>query len=277
MRIMLSLAERKPSVDNRVLVPALAILSGTAAVIAPELFGALFALALFIYFRKHKERFVIFLLIYTPFEELILKMLPDASYAYVRFMWEGMLFVMMALMIIENLFLSRKWKRSPIDMLILMFLAVWFISNIENSSPVISSLPILKNIIRYIPLFYIIYNLKPDRKFLTRIIKIVILMAVVQSVICIGQAIEGDSLVEIFRPKDLVVGGELIRGPDIQLGSYHTRFTGSFARSNDLGNYLTFAICFTLGMYLKMGRKPRYVVAIMLMLIALFLSSSRIS
>lgn len=277
MRIMLSLAEQKPSVDNRVLLPVLAILIGTAAVFAPELFGALFALALFIYFWKHKERFVIFLLIYTPFEELILKMLPDASYAYVRFMWEGMLFVMMALMIFENLFLSRRWKHSPIDILALSFLGIWLVSTIDNSIPVISSLSVLKNIIRYVPIFYIIYNLKPDKIFLARIVRIVILIAAIQSVICIGQAIEGDSLVEIFRPKNVVVDGKLIRGPDIQLGSYHTRFTGSFARSNDLGNYLAFAICFALGAYLKIERKPRYVVAIMLMLVALFLSSSRIS
>ncbi|MEE9552857.1 MAG: O-antigen ligase family protein [candidate division Zixibacteria bacterium] len=274
---MLNLVEQKLPLDNRILLPVLTFLIGTIAVLTPKLFGALLSLALFIYLWKHKEQFVIFLLIYTPFEELILKMLPDASYAYVRFMWEGMLFVMMALMISENLFLSRRWKRSPIDIPALLFLGIWLVSTIDNSIPVISSLSVLKNIIRYVPIFYMIYNLKPDKIFLARIVRIIILVATIQSVICIGQAIEGDSLVEIFRPKDVIIDGKVIRGPDIQLGSYHTRFTGSFARSNDLGNYLTFAICFTLAAYLKIGRKPRYVIAIMLMLIALFLSSSRIS
>ena len=232
---------------------------------------------LFAYFWNHRDHFVIFLLIYTPFEELIIKMLPHSAYAYTRFLWEGMLFLMMALVIIENMVLSKKWKRSPIDTLAIMFLVIWIFSTIDNSRPLISSLSILKNIVRYMPLFYIIYNLKPDRIFLYKIVRIIILMAVFQSIICIGQAIEGDFLVEIFRPKDVVVGGELIRGQDIQLGSYHTRFTGSFSRASDLGHYLTFGICLVLGGYFKTRRKPEYLFALALMLIALFLSSSRIS
>jgi len=262
---------------NRLIFVPGAVLTALAACFAPALLAIPIGLAVFSYFWKHKDKLVLFLLVYTPFEELILKLLPDNFYAPVRYMWEGLLFAMMTLMLIEKTVLNRDWKKSVIDKFLLLFLAAWIVSGFVNDIPFISSLAHVKNLIRYIPIFYIIYNLKPNEEFLKKIFSIIISIGVLESLICIGQAIEGDFLASIFRPKEVVVGGALIRGLDQQLGSYYTRFTGTFARSNELGYYLAFVACLITAGYYKMGRKSGYLLALVPVLVALTLTSSRIS
>jgi len=272
-----SLESNKTLLDYRVIFIPAVILTALIACFAPVLLVIPVGLAVFSYFWRHKEKLVLFLLIYIPFEELVLKLLPENLYAPVRYMWEGLLFAMMALMLFEKIVLARNWKKSAIDKFLLIFLAAWIISGFVNDIPFISSLAHAKNLIRYIPIFYIIYNLKPSEEFLKKVFLIIISMGVLESLICIGQAIEGDILVSIFRPKEVVVGGSLIRGLDIQLGSYYTRFTGTFARSNELGYYLAFVVCFIAAGYYKMGKKRGYLLPLIPVLTALALSSSRIS
>ncbi|MCP4582571.1 MAG: hypothetical protein GY839_13260 [candidate division Zixibacteria bacterium] len=268
---------KKISFDSRVLVfPAIA-LAGIVSCFAPELLMIPLGIALFIYFWNHKAQLVLFLIIYTPFEELVLKILPDNLYAPVRYMWEGLLFAMIGLMLFEKLVLARNWKKCVVDKLILLFLAAWLLSGLINNIPLTSSLAHIKNLIRYIPIFYIIYNLKPNTQFLKKVLFAIMIIGVVQAAICIGQAIEGDLLVKLFRPAEITIGGQLIRGADIQQGSYYTKFTGSFARSNELGYYLAFAACFITAAYVKMGKPRIYLLALVPVVTALILSSSRIS
>jgi hypothetical protein len=268
---------RKPLFEQWSFIFPAIILTALLAVFALELLCLFLAGVLFVYFWNHKDKFVLFLIIYTPFEEVVLKILPDSLYAPARYMWEGMLFAMLGLMLFERFLLTRQWKKSIIDTSILAFILVWLLSGLVNDIPVFSSLASIKNLVRYVAIFYIIYNLKPDKKFLSKVIFSVIIIAVIQSVICIGQAIEGDVLVDIFRPKDVTIGDKLIRVEDVQLGSYYTRFTGSFTRSNDLGNYLTFALCFLTTAYLSFSKRAKYFIPLLLILTALILSSSRIS
>lgn len=265
------------SLNKALLLFPAALLTATTACFAPHLLLTVPVSAFFYYFWNHKDKFVYFLLIYAPFEEIVLRLIPGSFYAPVRYMWEIMLVGMMVLTLLENILLSRRWKRSPIDMLAVVFIAVWFLSAAAGSKSFIFSLAHLKNIIRYIPLFYIVYNLKPDKKLLSTIINIIIIMAVVQSAICFAQTMEGNDLVEIFRPKNVVVNNLTIRGPDIQEGTYYTRFTGSFDRTIHLGNYLAFAICLATGAYFGAGQKRYLLLLIAILAAALYISSSRIS
>jgi len=268
---------KKKSLDRRALIPPAILLVGIVSCYAPELLAIPLGLALFAYFWNRKSQLVLFLIIYTPFEELVLKILPDSLYSPVRYMWEGMLFAIIGLMLFEKLVLSRDWKKSMIDNFILLFLAAWLMSGLINNIQFTSSLAHLKNLVRYIPIFYIIYNLKPNTEFLKKILNTVMIIGVVQAIICIGQAIEGDLLVKIFRPSDVTFGDQLIRGASVQEGSYYTKFTGSFVRSNELGYYLAFTACFMVAAYLKMGKSRIYLFGLATIIAALLLSSSRIS
>jgi O-antigen ligase len=268
---------RKPLYDSRLIPGVMVIVTAAIAVFAPAIIALPMGLALFAYFWKHKDKLVIFLLIYTPFEELVLKILPDNLYAPVRFMWEALLFTMMALMLFENKVLGHSWKKSMVDKFMLLFLAAWFLSGFINHIAIISMLAHIKNLIRYIPIFYFIYSLKPGEEFIKKVLVTIISIGVIESLICIGQAIEGDFLVSLFQPREVIVGGQLVRGLDIQLGSYYTKFTGSFIRSNELAYYLVFVICIIVAAYHYLEKKNRYLLALVPVLIALALSSSRIS
>jgi len=272
-----SLDSKNTLIDSWVIFAPAVILTTLVACFAPALLVVPIGLAAFAYFWRHKDKLVLFLLVYLPFEELVLKILPDNLYAPVRYMWEGLLFAMIALMLFENAVLAKNWKKNGVDKFFLFFLAAWVLSAFVNSIPILSSLAHIKNLIRYVPIFYIIYNLKPSEEFLKKVLLIIISIGVLESLICIGQAVEGDIMVKIFRPREVVVGGALIRNPDPQFGSYYTRFTGTFVRSNELGYYLAFVVCLIAARYYKMGKKSSYLLALVPVLAALVLSSSKIS
>ena len=277
MRLIETIILKKPSLNKTIIIPIAAVLSGILGSLFPEILGLIIGAALVYYFWGHREHLVFALIIYTPLEELILKLMPDNLYAPVRFMWEIVLFSIFALMLLENVILNKNWKQSVIDKAAIVFVSGWLLSGFINHIPIFASLFYIKNFVRYFPLFYIIYNLKPNERFLKTIIYAFVGVALVESLICFGQALGIQSLIDLFRPREVTVAGNMIRGEDIQTGSYYTRFTGTFARSNDLGNYLAFGLCFLGALYFKLARKRSYVVIASILLVALIISSSRIS
>ncbi len=256
---------------------SLALVTGLVVGISPWAVAILLGLGLYYYFWHHREHLVVFLLVYTPLEELVLKLLPDALYAPVRYMWEGLLFALVATLIIQRLILSESWKRSIYDYLMLLFLGAWVLSTIVNGKTVPDALLHIKNLIRYICVFYLIYHSQSNKTFLRRVTRVILVMAAVQACVCGLQVFAGDFVGDFFRPEEVVVDGKLIRGEDIQEGTYHTKFTGTFARSNDLGHYLAFALCLLVARSLFLGQRLHHVVGLMLIVGALFFSSSRIS
>lgn len=244
---------------------------------APFLLAALMGGIVAWYFWKNQEKFLLFLLIFLPFEELFLKYIPESLYAPARYYWEFCLLIFMVGLIARRLKSNASHKLNIIDGLILAFLVAWFISTVVNSISPIESLQVLKNYVRYIPVFYLAYYCRKREYVLKWSIRILLIMGAIQATICIGQAFEGNILTEIFRPRDVVVGSKLIRGEDIQTGTYYTRFTGSFARSNDLGNYLSYILCLLIAVTPGRFDRSRYITLGVLILAALILSSSRIS
>jgi hypothetical protein len=255
----------------------LVVLAGIAANFMPELSIIILAALLFVYFYNHRKQLVIFLLIYTPFEELILKILPDSLYAPARYSWEATLFGLMVLMLFEKGILSKTWKKSPIDIVMLVFIGGWFISGFVNGVLLWGSLTNIKNIIRYIPLFYIIYNLDLGEKFLAKFQYIIIAIALFQSAILFFQVVDAD-FASMLSPREVAVGGELIRGEDAQFGTYYnTRFAGTLARNVHLGNYLAFALCFLTAMYIKLKQNGWLIATFIIIFSALVICSSRTS
>lgn len=258
------------------LFAGLIIACGIIANFIPEVVLVPVAIVAAVYFWNHRDHFVIFLIAYTPFEEIVLKLLPDQFYASVRFAWEGLLFGMMFIILFEKLILRKKWLRTPIDLPVIIFICGWLVSGFINSISMNTSLINLKNLIRYIPLFYIIYNLKPKTEFLSKVVRLIIVIAVIQSAICIIEAIDS-SVADLFVPRDVVAAGDLVRGEDSQLGTFYTRFSGTMVRSVHLANYLVFALCIITAMYSRIKSKGWLNISIILILTALFISSSRTS
>ncbi len=258
------------------LIAALIVICGAVANFYPVAVLIPFGFVLFIYFWRNPDKFVLFLIAYSPFEEIILKSLPDQFYAPIRFLWEGLLFAMMFAMLFDKLALKRNWRRTPIDLPVCIFLGGWIVSGLINSVALSISLLNLKNLVRYIPLFYIIYNLKPKTEFLSLVVRLILAIAIIQSIVCLWEAFD-PGVAGWFTPKDVIVGGELIRGEDSQLGTFYTRFSGTMVRNVHLGNYLAFALCFMVAMYSRIQLKGWFIASIILILTALFISSSRTS
>lgn len=264
-------------VDNPAIIAVAVILLGLGLNFATDILAAVLAVLIALYFWKNQELFILFLLLYLPFEELFLKLLPDSLYGPARYYWEACLFIYMLGIIVRNAGRGNILKLKLIDKLLIGFLIVWVVSTILNAVSPIDSIQILRNYIRYIPILYLVYDSRRKDMLIANATRILIVMSALQAAICIGQAIGNDYLMEMFRPREIVVGGKLIREEDIQAGSYHTRFTGSFSRNNDLGNYLSFGLCLIVALYTQGYRFAGRLLSLILIVAALILTSSRIS
>jgi hypothetical protein len=258
------------------LFAGLIVICGLLANFIPVFVVFPIALAIGIYFYKHQDHLVLFLIAYTPVEEIILKLLPDQFYAPIRYLWEALLFGLMFLMLFNKLVIKRNWVKTPIDLPVIIFLGGWVVSGIVNGVGVSASLVNLKNLIRYIPLFYIIYDLTPRKELLSLVVKLIIIIAILQSIICFLEAADA-GIADLFTPKEVIVGGDIIRGEDTQLGTFYTRFSGTLARNVHLGNYLAFALCFIVAFYNGSKSKSMLKISAVLIATALFISSSRMS
>ncbi len=264
-------------VDNPAIIVVIAVILGLGLNFAPAAPAAIIAVLVAVYFWKNQETFVLFLLLYLPFEELVLKVVPDSLYAPARYYWEACLFFYMVGIFFRNTRKSDFSKLKFIDYSIGGFILVWIVSTIINAVSPFDSLQVLRNYVRYVPILYLVYTSRKRDWLVAKVVKLFLIMCTLQAIICIGQAIDDKHLTEVFRPREVVVNGKLIRGEDVQTGTYYTRFTGSFSRSNDLGNYLSFGLCLVVALYTQGRRFKGHLLSFVLILAALILTSSRIS
>ncbi len=143
--------------------------------------------------------------IYTPFEEFIIKWLgPLAS--IVRFIPEFLLYGLMA-QILTNRFKNGTLKRTPIDVLLLFFAIATIVSMFINNSSIKSSVLTMRSLWRYLSVFYIVANIDISVSQLRLMIKGITVVGFMQAALASLQIFLPNSLVRIFAPKGVSIGG----------------------------------------------------------------------
>jgi len=224
---------------------------------------------------------VVFLAAYLPFEELIIKTVPDILYTPLRFLGEVTVFFLLCVYLFDLIILKQKWVKTPIDFPVLILLAAIFLSALVNHVPVLVALLGVKNLIRYIALFYLIILIKPSERQVVALLRFLFIIAVIQSGIAIIESLLGKPAFDFFASRDVFIGDQFLRSSEVAKltsGSYRTMVFGTMTRYNLLGNYLSFwlgiagaSVTFK---YHEMNIKYWQ---ISLLLIALLLSYSRMS
>lgn len=231
---------------------------------------------LFFFFRR--EYFIFYLIIYTPFEPLILKWLPAGLYTPVRYANEVLLLMLFIGLVAKNLIKEDKYRNRSFDLLFILFGLAAFISGWVNGVPLKITVLGMKNLVRYIFLFYLIINSNLSDKFVKKIIWTLMGIAVFQAVLGISQALIGGGWTEFFRPKNVVLGGEVLREIDLGGRLQYSKVFGTTERYALLGNFLNYLICIAMGLYFYLSQKRRWLFfAIGMMILGLIFSSSRMS
>jgi hypothetical protein len=220
---------------------------------------------------------VIILAAYIPFEGIILKWLPGSLQVLGRFAPEIIIALSLIWVMLRYWQRHRRfvWPANILDGMLVLFLCLAILSTVANQVPIFITLLALKNLIRYIGLYYVILCSSTNVRFLQRFSTVMIVVASIQAGLAIVETIGGLRVAMFLRPS--VTGYELLSGVEnLTAGFANAKPSGTIGIYSSFGAFLVFWACF-LFTKLLVNRRPHDVVLLGLVTAGVFLSRSRTS
>lgn len=214
-------------------------------------------------------------LIYMPFEEFLLKWVPEGSaYLGLRYGPEIGVYVMLGAVLWGRAVSGRRpwFRRTPLDLPAAIFVAVALLSAVVNGTPPLLVAHGLRWLLRYLVVYYLVVHLDwtADRR--RRWIGALLAVAGLQAVIAILQSAAGkpawDLLAADYSKRGWVTD-EVKLDPNYRRGVFATM--GSYFA---LGTFLSLWITVALAQFWSTARR-RWLAAAALLGVGLFLSYSR--
>lgn len=180
-----------------------------------------------------------FLLTYLPFESFILKFVPDDIYVFARYYSELIVYLLCAVVLWRLITHRIDWRFTVVDLPFAFLLVAMLVSAILNLNPVFISLLGIRQIIRFILLYFIVMQLRPSAQWIKTVLFVLAGVAVVQMGLGYGQAIIGAPLDELLLPGERKTVGaiELTQGTDY-FWDPGQRVFGTLGRYDRLGTFL---------------------------------------
>lgn len=154
---------------------------------------------------------IYFLTGYFAFEEFVLKFLPvsDSVYSYLRFLGEILIYVAFVKLVLHKLYKGIPFVKTPIDLPVIGFYLVVFLSIVINRSPLIGSLYNVRPLARYIVLFYLVVNSPLSKQRIGTLLRLILTIGMIQIGIGMIQWVGGPTLYDLFLPRasTLDIGG----------------------------------------------------------------------
>jgi hypothetical protein len=221
-----------------------------------------------IFFRPYWV--ILFLVMYMPMENLVLKFAPisDQIYFYASFFSEILIYLSFLAMVIRKIFRREKFFGSPIDKYLIAFLIFTGLSIIINQSPLFGSLINVRALLRYTFLFYLVVNLNFDEQRVKRILSLIIFVGIFEILIGLLQLSFGNVINPILLPRqtDIEIAG-ISRGfVLLQRGRELGAIFGS------LGDTIYFGLFMLIVMAVYLGRIEKIKIIHLLPLLAIFLA-----
>lgn len=182
-----------------------------------------------------------FLAVYLPFEPFILKFVPDEIYVFARYFSEVLIYFLCAVVLWRVATGEFKIKNTPINLPFVLFLVVAVSSAIINFvDPSVAVLG-LRQIIRFILVFFIVVYLKPDRSFVKKLTLVMLAIVLFEAGLGIVQAIIGEPLDLLLLPSETRTFGEMVLTSGVaQTWESGTRVFATLGRYDRLGTFLAF-------------------------------------
>src|SRR4030095_1586992 len=230
--------------------------------------------------------FILLLVIFVPFEVMVLKYLPvtDLLYSYLRFAVEIFIYLLGGLLLVRLIFLRKLPKGTSIDKPLLVFIVYTVIITIVNNAPFFQAFMGLRVLLRYIPLFYVLAFINIDFATSRRILNTIVTIAAIQCGIAIYQHYAGMSPFWYPRASDLEIGGKQVSFRMLATGFGSGREMGAgigtFGDSVFLALFLVIAFIVTfasLQQSVRIQRSKKIVLSVVfaIITIALFFTYSR--
>lgn len=144
---------------------------------------------------------VLFLALYFPFEELILKYMPvpDQIYSWLRYGGEGLIYALFVAVIAKKLW-QRSMRGTPLDVALALFVGITILSALANGTSAVETSLFLRSLLRYAFLFYVVANLDLSDRFSHQLVFVLLLTGLAQVAVGVAQIFGGDIVTEFLRP-----------------------------------------------------------------------------
>ena len=217
--------------------------------------AALFGIAVFAAWREPMW-VVLALAAWWPLEPFLLKFVSDDLYVYARFASEVMVYVLVAVVVIGMLYGRYHRRSTPADLPFLIFLILMIASIVLNTLPVTEAALGLRQIIRFMFLFWVIVIRYPRRFWIKRLIWVLFAIALLQSVLGVAQAVVGGSFDSFLLPSERRTLGEIqLTEGTTQFWDPGQRVFGTMGRYDRLGTFLALVLLIVVGMVYEGNRK----------------------
>ena len=261
--------------------PALALLAGgllgCLILARPGLGAAALLLPIAIFFIADPRRFLPVGLVLIAGETVLLKYLPADLAAPLRYTVEGATIALTATTLFRRLLRGELPRRTPLDLPLIGLAAVVAVSALLNDLPLVVVAAGVKNLLRFVFLFYLIQHLDLPGRSVDRLGWVLLAVAGAEAGLCLLQPVLGERLIEFLRPGEVVVGDILLRPEDVVNQTPFSKAFGTMGRYNYLGNYLAFVLSLLLAPVILGLRSRLRFRLIALLGLGLYLTSSRMS
>lgn len=202
------------------------------------------------------EAIIAGLALYTPFEPFLLKFVPDELYLYARYFSEGLIYLLV-LVVAYRIFVRRSTVRAtPIDLPFIFFCIVALASLAINLVPPITGILGLRQIVRFIILFFVTVYLDPQERFIKRLTIALFAVMVFQGALGVVQSISGGRIDAYLLPSErrFYESIQLTSGVE-QFWSPGTRVFATLGRYDQLGTFLCFFALLAIGLMYRTSDK----------------------
>ena len=149
---------------------------------------------------KNVFKIVIAITIYFPLEDFVLKFIPapESIITIFRLIPEFFLYALLVCVVVNRVNSGKPIRKTPIDFVIIAFFLSASVSIIINQVHLIDSLANLRTNFRYLSIYYILVNIDISSRQVSKVLKIIVLMGLIQAIIASIQFFLPDSVDQIL-------------------------------------------------------------------------------
>lgn len=179
------------------------------------------------------------LMLYLPFEPFILKWVPDNLYVYARYSSELIVYLLVAVIAWKLISGVQKWRRTPIDLIFGFFCFLLLATTLLNLHDPVTSILGLRQILRFVLLYFITVQLQPSAKFIKIAIASLLAIVMLQVALGYGQAIIGGQLDSFLLPSEhRELGALQLTAGTVEFWDPGQRVFGTMGRYDQLGTFM---------------------------------------
>ncbi|MBI4133738.1 O-antigen ligase family protein [Candidatus Uhrbacteria bacterium] len=208
---------------------------------------------------KRPRWILTFLAVWVPLEPFLLKFVPDEIYIYARYFSEGLIYMLALTVVLRASLGEKRLKQSPLDLPFVLFLLVLIAGAVMNAVPTHIAFLGIRQIIRFVLLFFIVVFLYPPREYIRRLTVLMFGVVLLEAGLGIAQGFIGAPADEFLIPSERKFYESIqLTSGTTQFWDPGSRVFATMGRYDQLGTFLAFFLLLAIGfLYERDSREDR--------------------